>query len=168
MVARRSRALVRLVGGDAGQRRHSVGRALEIERRGQIAAYGPPPRRDVRLVDADARLDETDQRRVVEHLRADPAPGAPRRDYEQRHADAEAVRPDDPVCAARRPGPASEQLVIQRHRRMAGQAVTFGYGPTMWSKNPSFSSNVMIRAVFDHTSGTLVSALRTPAVYQAP
>ncbi len=43
-------------------------------------------------------------------------------------------------------------------------APTLGYGPTRWSKKPSFSSQLMNKAVFDHTSGLLVSALRTPAV----
>src|SRR5439155_7389452 len=42
-------------------------------------------------------------------------------------------------------------------------APTLGYGATRWSKKPSFSSQLMSRTVFDHTSGLLVSALSTPA-----
>ena len=73
VVARRGRALVRLVGGDAGKRRNVIGRALEIERRGQVAADGTPPRRDVGFVHAKPPLEEADQRRVVERLRAPPS-----------------------------------------------------------------------------------------------
>ena len=40
----------RLVGVDARQPRDAIRRALEVERRGQVAAHGAPPGRDVRLV----------------------------------------------------------------------------------------------------------------------
>src|SRR5690349_20356580 len=90
-VKRRRCRLDRLVAVDVRQPRYVILRAREVERRGQVATDRPPPRRDVRLVHTESLLQEADQRRVVEHLRADPTPSAPRRDHEQRYADAEAV-----------------------------------------------------------------------------
>ena len=49
--------------------------------------------------------------------------------HEQRDADAEAVRADDPVRAARRPGLAVEQFVVQRHGRLAGEPADVRVGP---------------------------------------
>lgn len=43
-----------------------------------------------------------------------------------------------------------------------------GYGGTMWSKKPSFSSYVMNRAVLPQTSGLDVSASSTWEMYHAP
>lgn len=75
-----------------GQRRQRRVRRAEVERGREIAAHGAAPRRDVRLVDSEARGDEADHRRVVEHLRADEAALRPRRHDRHRHARAEAVR----------------------------------------------------------------------------
>ncbi len=103
-------------------------RAPEIEGRGQVPADGASPRRDVGLVNAEARLDEADERRMVERLRADPATAAPRRDHDERHAHPEAIGADDSIGAARRPGLAPEQLVVERHGRVSGEVADVGVG----------------------------------------
>src|SRR5262249_36524833 len=69
---------------------------LEIERRGEVAADRATPRGDVGLDQAgaalrEAPLDEADERRVVEQLRAHPAALAPGRDHDHGYADAQAV-----------------------------------------------------------------------------
>src|ERR1700761_9323200 len=43
-----------------------------------------------------------------------------------------------------------------------------GTGATTWSKKPSFSSNVRMKTVLLHTSGSAVSTSRTFDTYQAP
>ncbi|MNU98850.1 hypothetical protein D3C71_889710 [compost metagenome] len=76
----------------AGQRRQHfvVGRG-EVEGARQVTAHRATERRDVRLLHAEAGLDEADHRGVVEGLRVHPAAAAPGRDHVHRHAHAGAV-----------------------------------------------------------------------------
>ncbi|KAG1447850.1 hypothetical protein G6F57_016976 [Rhizopus arrhizus] len=73
--------------GRGGKVTQQVGaiRVGEIEDRRQVAADGAAPGRDIRLGPAEALLDEAQPRRVVEHLRIDPAALGPRRQHVHSH-----------------------------------------------------------------------------------
>ncbi len=80
-----------------------VGR-LEVEGGGEIAGDRPPPAGDVLFAQVVAApeplLDELDERGVIEKLGAHPAPLAPGRDDDHRHANAKAVRSGGEVAVA--------------------------------------------------------------------
>jgi quercetin 2,3-dioxygenase len=89
-----------------GLRRPRVarGRAGEPQGGGKVAAGAAAERADVRLADAEPPLDDADQRRVVEHIRAHPAARGPRRDDDGRDAEAEPDRLTAHVLPARPAG----------------------------------------------------------------
>src|ERR1700727_1386113 len=68
------------------------GAAGQAQRRGEVTAGGAAPGADVGLGDAEAGLDEADQRRVVEHIGADIAADRPRGNDDRRDPEAEADR----------------------------------------------------------------------------
>ena len=98
---------------------------------------------------------------MVEHLRADPAALAPRRDHEHRHAHAEAVRAGCSVLP--RPGVPSNSSSSAARSTSRQSPTSAGTAATTWSKKPSFSSKFINRAVLHHTSGFAVSASSTCA-----
>src|SRR5262245_8434713 len=87
----------RRVGARARQWGERRVRVRKVECTREIAAYGAPPRCDVRCLQAvlvaKTPLDESDDRCMVERLRAYPSPLRPRRYHEHRHARPKSVRP---------------------------------------------------------------------------
>src|SRR5437879_2723214 len=113
----------RLVRRGVRQRDRSGVGLREIEGRGEIATDRAAPRRDVGLHQpgvawTETSLDEPDERGMVEDLGADPAPLAPRRYDDRRHADPKSVG------ARGIPGAAGKDLVARIDRRQ-----TFGGRP---------------------------------------
>ena len=104
------------------EHRYPVVGAGEVKRGGEVAADRTPPRRDVRLQDAEPLLHEPDDRRVVEHLRADVAARAPRRHHDHRYALAQTVRAGD---AGTRPG-RSGLAVVELQRGVDGRGTGVG------------------------------------------
>src|SRR5262249_32469810 len=70
----------------------SVIRVCEVEDRRQVTRYRTAPRGDISLEDSKALLDELNHRCVIEDLRIDVPPLAPRRDGNERYTLGEADR----------------------------------------------------------------------------
>ena len=114
-----------------GQRGLGVDRRLaQRQCRGQVADRTAPPRREVRRRHAEARLDETQRRRVVERVAREVTAAGERRHEDARDPETEAHRAGDP-------------------RRVEGSGFTVRYSPGVpagatgggtWSKKPPFSS----------------------------
>ena len=102
----------------------------EVEQRGQVAADGAAPGRDVGFGHAEALLDEAQHRGVVEDLRVDPAAARPGRQRVHGHARSQAI--DAVPMRGRIVGfHARDNLVVfaaRVHRRGAGQRARIARG----------------------------------------
>src|SRR5256885_16108395 len=79
----------RLVGDARLQLRTRVAWRGEVERRRHVADHAPAPRTEVRDFDAEARLDQTQLRGVIEGVTREQSAARVRRDDEPRYAEAE-------------------------------------------------------------------------------